>query len=273
MPRVCGSCGSERLDRVGFGTERITDALEAAFPDARVARIDRDSTRRKGALERQLELATSGKAQLLVGTQMLAKGHHFPKLTLVGILDADRGLFGTDFRSLEHMGQLVLQVAGRAGREARQGTVLIQTRNPDNPMLRTLVDAGYGAFARAALEDRRLAAWPPYSRVALVRCDAPAPERPIAFLERVSAFLEHDRAARADAAGEGDDPGAAVDVIGPAPAPMERVNGRWRARLLLQAEERAALNLVLGRLASVIDRLPGARGVRWSIDVDPADLF
>ena len=273
MPTACAECGSIELDRVGHGTERIAAALAEAFPDVEIARVDRDSTRRKGALERVLERATSGEARLLVGTQMLAKGHHFPALTLVGVLDADRGLYGTDFRALEQMGQMILQVAGRAGREARRGTVLIQTRNPENPMLRTLVDAGYGAFARAALEDRRLAAWPPYSRVALVRCDAPQPERPIAFLERVAAFLEHDRAARADAAGERGGAEAAVDVIGPAPAPMERVNGRWRARLLLQAEERAALNLVLGRLASVIDRLPGARGVRWSIDVDPADLF
>ena len=280
MPTGCESCGSIELDRVGHGTERIAAALAEAFPDVEIARIDRDSTRRKGSLERVLERATSGEARLLVGTQMLAKGHHFPELTLVGVLDADRGLYGTDFRALEHMGQLILQVAGRAGRESRRGTVLIQTRNPDNPMLRTLVDEGYAAFADAALADRRLAAWPPYSHVALVRCDAPQAERPLAFLERVADFLEHDRAARAeaDAAGGVDGAragasGAAVDVMGPAPAPMERVNGRWRARLLLQCSERAPLNRALGRLASVIDRLPGARTVRWSIDVDPADLF
>ena len=270
MPTGCESCGSIELDRVGHGTERIAAALAEAFPDVEIARIDRDSTRRKGSLERVLERAVSGEARLLVGTQMLAKGHHFPELTLVGVLDADRGLYGTDFRALEHMGQLILQVAGRAGRESRRGTVLIQTRNPDNPMLRTLVDAGYEAFADAALADRRLAAWPPYSHVALVRCDAPQAERPLAFLERVADFLEHDRAARAETDATG---GAAVDVMGPAPAPMERVNGRWRARLLLQCAERAPLNRTLGRLASVIDRLPGARTVRWSIDVDPADLF
>ena len=273
MPTGCEACGSIELDRVGHGTERIAAALAEAFPDVEIARVDRDSTRRKGSLERVLERATSGEARLLVGTQMLAKGHHFPSLTLVGVLDADRGLYGTDFRALEHMGQMILQVAGRAGRETRRGTVLIQTRNPDNPMLRTLVDEGYEAFARAALEDRRLAAWPPYSRVALVRCDAPAPERPLAFLERVADFLEHDRAERAETTGEGASEAEPVDVIGPAPAPMERVNGRWRARLLLQSAERSALNRTLGRLASVIDRLPGARSVRWSIDVDPADLF
>ena len=272
MPTGCESCGSIEMDRVGHGTERIAAALAEAFPDVEIARVDRDSTRRKGSLERVLERATSGAARLLVGTQMLAKGHHFPALTLVGVLDADRGLYGTDFRALEHMGQMILQVAGRAGREARRGTVLIQTRNPDNPMLRTLVDEGYEAFAAAALEDRRLAAWPPYSHVALVRCDAPQAERPIAFLDRVADFLEHDRAARADGSDAGAD-AIAVDVMGPAPAPMERINGRWRARLLLQCAERAPLNRTLGRLASVMDRLPGARNVRWSIDVDPADLF
>ncbi len=265
MPTRCASCGSMELDRVGHGTERIAAALAEAFPDVEIARIDRDSTRRKGALEEVLERATSGAARLLVGTQMLAKGHHFPALTLVGVLDADRGLYGTDFRSLEHMGQLILQVAGRAGRESRPGTVLIQTRNPDNPMLRTLVDEGYEAFARSALAERRVAAWPPYSHIALVRSDAPEATRPLAFLERVSDFLMHDL-------GEVQG-GARVELLGPAPAPMERVNGRWRARLLLQCEERAPLNRTLGRLASVMDKLPGARNVRWSIDVDPADLY
>jgi len=125
MPVSCESCNSDSLDFIGYGTERISQALAERFPDVPMARIDRDTTRRKGALEAQLHAATSGEARLLVGTQMLAKGHHFPGVTLVGILDADRGLFGTDFRSLEHMGQLVLQVAGRAGREARRGDVLI----------------------------------------------------------------------------------------------------------------------------------------------------
>lgn len=277
MPTGCEACGSIELDRVGHGTERIAAALAEAFPDVEIARIDRDSTRRKGALEEVLERAVSGQARLLVGTQMLAKGHHFPALTLVGVLDADRGLYGTDFRALEHMGQLILQVAGRAGRESRPGTVLVQTRNPDNEMLRTLVNEGYEAFAKAALHDRRLAAWPPYSHVALVRCDAPEAERPLAFLERVADFLMHDlanRAAEAGGTGTGSPaPEAAVELLGPAPAPMERVNGRWRARLLLQCGERAPLNRTLGRLASVIDRLPGARNVRWSIDVDPADLY
>ena len=264
-PSRCERCASVRLDRVGQGTERIAAALTEAFPEVPIARIDRDSTRRKGALEHELERATSGRARLLVGTQMLAKGHHFPALTLVGILDVDRGLFGTDFRALEQMGQLVVQVAGRAGREQRQGEVLIQTRHPDNPMLQTLVGQDYAAFAQVVLDERRLAEWPPFSHVALVRTDAPAPERALAALQSIADFLDHDLAQR--------DRVESVQLLGPAPAPMERLGGRFRARLLLQALSRRALHESLARLASVIDELDGVRTVRWSIDVDPVDLF
>ncbi len=265
LPVACASCGSVQLDRVGHGTERVAAALAEAFPDVEIARIDRDSTRKKGALEEQLERAVTGRARLLVGTQMLAKGHHFPALTLVGVLDADRGLFGTDFRSLEQMGQLILQVAGRAGRESAQGMVMIQTRNPDNPMLQTLIAEGYDAFAEVAMQERRVAGWPPFGHVALIRSDAVNPQRPIEFLDTVADFLGKDLEAR-DAVGE-------VELLGPAPAPMERLAGRYRARLLLLGDSRAKLHTTLARLASVIDALEGARQVRWSIDVDPADLF
>jgi len=260
VPDACESCGSEELDRVGYGTERIAAALEEAFPDVTVARIDRDSTRKKGALQTQLDAATSGSARLLVGTQMLAKGHHFPGVTLVCILDADRGLFGTDFRSLEQMGQLIIQVAGRAGRELKQGTVLIQTRNPDNPMLQTLVSDGYQAFAKIALDDRRLAALPPYAFVALVRAEAPDAESPMRFLRGVSERLLNP-------------PVPSVYVLGPVPAPMERLGGRYRAQLLLQADRRSLLNECLARLTVNLGTLKDAQKTRWSIDVDPVDLF
>lgn len=260
MPSVCDSCKSPNLDRVGYGTERISDALAEEFPDVPIARIDRDSTRRKGALEFQLNRAISGEARILVGTQMLAKGHHFPKLTLVCILDADRGLFGTDFRSLEHMGQLVVQVAGRAGREERQGSVLIQTRNPDNPMLQTLVAEGYESFANTAMDDRKLAELPPFSFMALLRAEAADAREAHAFLIQVADSLEVNKS-------------GALDVMGPAPAPMERLGGRFRAQLLLQSDKRSSLNENLSRLCLLIDHLPGSRKCRWSIDVDPVDLF
>jgi len=260
VPLGCESCGSEALDRIGYGTERIAAALEARYPDVAIARIDRDSTRRKGALQAQLEAATSGQAQLLVGTQMLAKGHHFPGVTLVCILDADRGLFGTDFRALEQMGQLIVQVAGRAGREKKQGNVLIQTRNPDNPMMQTLILEGYAAFAKIALDDRRLALLPPYAYVALVRAEAADVESPMRFLRAVSQRLLNPVV-------------SGVSVLGPVPAPMERLGGKYRAQLLLQSERRSSLNEALSRLTVNLDTLKDAQRMRWSIDVDPVDLF
>ncbi len=260
LPPACETCLSAELDFIGFGTERISNALQERFPDVPIARIDRDTTRNKGALEAQLQAATSGTARLLVGTQMLAKGHHFPGVTLVGILDADRGLFGTDFRSLEHMGQLVLQVAGRAGREAERGEVLIQTRNPDNPMLQTLVRDGYPAFAQAALTERKIAMLPPYAFVALVRAEATEPRAPHIFLDRIIDELSNWQ-------------GPDLMILGPAPAPMERRGGRYRAQLFIQAERRARLNACLKDLTAFIDKLPEARRTRWSIDVDPVDLF
>lgn len=260
VPEVCDACGSQELDRVGYGTERIAAALEERFPGISIARIDRDSTRRKGALQAQLDAATSGEARLLVGTQMLAKGHHFPGVTLVCILDADRGLFGTDFRALEQMGQLILQVAGRAGREEKQGSVLIQTRNPDNVIMQTLVTEGYPAFAKLALDERRLAMLPPYAYVALVRAEATDANSPMRFLKGVSQRLTNP-------AVEG------LSVLGPVPAPMERLGGKYRAQLLLQAERRSLLNTALARLTVNLDTLPDAKKTRWSIDVDPVDLF
>ena len=163
------------------------------------------------------------------------------------------------------MGQLILQVAGRAGRESKPGTVLIQTRNPDNPMLQTLVSDGYDAFAAVALDERRIAGWPPYSVVALVRAEAIDVQHPLDFLDTVADFITADLDTR-EANGE-------VELLGPAPAPMERLAGRYRARLLLQSDTRARLHETLARLASVIDELDGVRRVRWSIDVDPVDLF
>ena len=260
IPRVCESCGSDSLDNVGYGTERIAAAMQDAFPDATVARIDRDSTRRKGELEKQLEAATRGDAQILVGTQMLAKGHHFPGVTLVGILDADRGLFGTDFRALEQMGQLIVQVAGRSGREKRQGKVLIQTRNPDNEMMKLLVSEGYDAFAKSALEEREQAYWPPYSFVALLRAEATDSASPVRFLKQVRQLIDGYKL-------------DGVVVLGPAPAPMERLGGRYRAQLLFQAGKRSGLNALLSMLNRSIPELEGAKRTRWSIDVDPVDLF
>jgi primosomal protein N' (replication factor Y) len=229
------------------------------FPGAGVARVDRDSTRRKGSLEKILAEVRQGTRRLLIGTQMLAKGHDFPNVTLVGVLDADQGLFSADFRASERMAQLITQVAGRAGRAERAGEVLIQTLKPDHPLLVHLVREGYASFAAAALAERRSAGLPPYAALALLRAEAPGADAPKAFLE---AALNRLAAGRA----------AGVTLLGPAPAPMERRAGRYRAHLLLQATQRASLQKLLAAALPELDELKEARRVRWSIDVDPVSL-
>jgi len=260
VPQQCGGCGSHDLRPIGHGTERVEEALRTRFPDTGIERIDRDATRRKGSLEAKLSRVHSGEARLLIGTQMLAKGHHFPDVTLVGILDADQGLFSADFRAGERMAQLILQVAGRAGRAERPGEVLIQTHHPDHPLLRLLIEQGYGAFAAAALEERRQAELPPYSFLALLRAEAPAAAVPLAFLEEARLLAE------------GLQP-AGVMLLGPVPAPMERRAGRYRAQLLLQAASRAALHRLLERWLPLLEESKAGRKARWSLDVDPGEMF
>jgi primosomal protein N' (replication factor Y) (superfamily II helicase) len=259
VPAKCGHCGSQAFGAIGQGTERIEAAITELFPDSGVARVDRDSTRRKGSMEKLLEELRSGARRILVGTQMLAKGHDFPKVTLVGVLDADQGLFSADFRASERMAQLIIQVAGRAGRAERPGEVLIQTHQPDHPLLQHLVREGYGSFAEAALAERRLAGLPPYAALALLRAEAPAAMAPTAFLEAARDKLAARRA-------------SGVALLGPAPAPMERRAGRYRANLLLQASQRAPLQKLLAATLPELDELKQARKVRWSIDIDPVNL-
>ena len=260
LDRHCPGCGSADLRALGQGTERIEHALPARFPDTGLVRIDRDSTRRKGALQSLLDSVHAGRAQILIGTQMLAKGHHFPEVTLVGVLDADQGLFGADFRAGERMAQLIVQVAGRAGRADKPGRVLIQTHHPDHPLLRTLITQGYHACASAALEERRAAGLPPYSSLALLRAEAAAPQAP-------QDFLTQARAAAQEAGVNG------VDVLGPVPAPQERRAGRYRAHLLLQAARRADLQRLLDTWVPQLETLKAARRVRWSLDVDPVEML
>ena len=259
VPARCGHCGSEAFGAIGQGTERVEQALMELFPEAGVARVDRDSTRRKGSMEKLLEEMRSGARRILVGTQMLAKGHDFPKVTLVGVLDADQGLFSADFRASERMAQLIIQVAGRAGRADRPGEVLIQTHQPDHPLLQHLVREGYGSFAQATLVERRLAGLPPYAALALLRAESPASAPPTAFLEAARELLSARRI-------------SGVHLLGPAPAPMERRAGRYRANLLLQAGQRAPLQNLLAAALPELGDLKQARKVRWSIDVDPVSL-
>jgi primosomal protein N' (replication factor Y) len=260
IDRSCPACHSNDLIAIGQGTERVEQALREHFPDTGIARIDRDTTRRRGELDRLLGEVRSGSARILIGTQMLAKGHDFPDVTLVGILNADGGLFGTDFRAAEHMAQLVTQVAGRAGRADKPGEVYIQTHHPQHPLLLRLIRDGYRAFAGAALEERRESGLPPFGHLALLRAEAPQAPSATAFLEQAAEKLR-------------DTLPSGVELWGPVPAPMERRAGRVRAQLLLQAGDRRALHGVLRAWVPEFDALPGARRVRWSLDVDPYDLF
>ncbi len=259
IPDRCPEC-RESLIPVGQGTQRVEGFLEKKFPNAGVTRIDRDSTRLKGSLRGKLDDVRSGRSRILIGTQMLTKGHDFPEISLVVIMDADQGLFGTDFRASEKLAQTIIQVAGRAGRANRPGEVLIQTRFADHPLLRDLIRDGYRGFADDALEERRQAGWPPCSHLALLRAESPRQELASQFL--TAARREAEKLAI-----------AGVRLLGPAPAPMEKRAGRYRAQLLLQAEHRRRLHALLDRWAPLLETAPEARTVRWSLDVDPIDMY
>ena len=254
---ACPRCGTERIG-VGAGTERVTDELRSLYPGRRIERLDRDVTSRRGALAAVLENVARGDTAILVGTQMLTKGHDFPRVTLVGILNADQGLFGTDFRSNERLAQTIVQVAGRAGRRDQPGEVVIQTHFPEHPLLRSLLDEDYTAFAELALEERRRASWPPFSHLAVWRAEATQRPRVFEFLTKL----------RDHAAGQS----AAVRVLGPAPASMERSRGRYRGQLLFESGERNALHQLVTATLEELRRWPETRRVRWAIDIDPAEL-
>jgi primosomal protein N' (replication factor Y) len=259
IPELCASC-HQAAKPVGQGTERIEGAVGRLFPGMPVARIDRDNIRRKGELEATLAAIHSGAVRILVGTQMLTKGHHFPDVTLVVVLNADQGLFGTDFRAAERLAQNIVQVSGRAGRAERPGEVLIQTEYPDHPLLTSLLSGGYAAFAAQALREREQAQWPPFSRLALLRAEAASMDKAVTFLSIAS---DQAKAIRI--------PG--IRILGPVAAPMPRRAGRYRAQLLLHAPSHAPLQKLLARWLPAIESQHQAKYVRWSIDVDPLELF
>ncbi len=257
VPVRCGECGSTELLPVGEGTERIEDALVARFPQYRLERFDSDRMRKRGEWARLLAEVRSKKIRILVGTQMLAKGHDFADLSFVGIVNADQALFGADFRAIERMGQLLTQVSGRAGRGEKPGEVVLQTREPQHAALKKLLSEGYDGLAQQLLAERKNAGLPPHTHLALLRADALQEPAPKQFLVEAKRLLKSER----------------VTVLGPAPAPMARRAGRHRAQLLLQSSSRSALQKLLADVVPTLDQLPSARKVRWSVDVDPADLF
>jgi len=255
-PLACPDCASLALQPQGNGTERIEEELAARFAHVPVLRIDRGSTRKRDALQKQFDAIGDG-AGILIGTQMLAKGHDLPNLRLVVVAGIDEGLFSADFRSGEKLAQLLVQVAGRAGRADKPGTVLLQTHHPGHPLLQTLVNGGYHAFAETELAMREAAGFPPFAHLALLRAEATHADPPAQFLQHAKALLH----------------GAPVELHGPLPAPMPRRAGYVRAQLLLSATQRRELHAALDVLLPQLHAAPEARRLRWSLDVDPVDLY
>jgi primosomal protein N' (replication factor Y) len=258
VPPNCGSC-HQPLNPLGQGTERVEETLARLFPHAPLARLDRDTAGARGAVQDVLGRVHSGEARILIGTQMLTKGHHFPEVSLVVILDADQGLFASDFRASERLAQTITQVAGRAGRGTRAGEVLIQTQFPEHPLLVRLIMEGYDGFAAGALKERREAGWPPYSRLAMLRAEAKNALRLDDFLQSAAACSR--------SAGE-----PSIKVLGPASAVIARRADHYRAHLLIESPGRASLQRFLAAWLPQVERLPAPPGLRWSIDVDPLEV-
>lgn len=257
-PNHCPECKSTELKAIGAGTVRVEETLQELFPKAAIHRIDRDSTQRKDSWHNLYADIENNKAAILVGTQMLAKGHHFPNVTLVALLEADSGLFGADFRASERVSQLITQVAGRAGRAHKAGLVLLQSHQPEHPLLQQLLSSGYQGFAELALAEREMIGMPPYGYLALVRAEAHYPEVALNFLT--------------EAMSRGQVLDNAPEFWGPIPAPMEKKAGIFRAHLLLKSKQRSRLQQFLKHWLTIVNGLPEAKRLRWHIDVDPQEL-
>ena len=259
VDKKCQECQGE-LSSLGMGTQRIEEAMADYFPKIPVIRIDRDSTRKKGSFEKKLASIHEGEPCILVGTQMLAKGHHFTEVTLVVILDADAGLFSSDFRGPERTAQLIIQVAGRAGRVEKPGEVILQTHHPDHALLKQLLTQGYYDFAQNALKERKAIGWPPYEYLSLIRAESSQLVYAMDFLKESKALLYNLNSVRA---------------LGPIPPVMQKKAGKHRAHLLIQSSSRPDLKKALDKLVPDLVKLSikFKQRVRWSIDVDPVEFF
>jgi len=264
-PKVCPSCQQTEFVKVGQGTERLEEVIQALFPEETILRIDRDTTRQKGQMQKLTEQAKAGEARILMGTQMLAKGHHFPNVTLVGLLEIDQGLFSADFRAAERMAQLVVQVSGRAGRAQKKGTVMIQTHHPEHPLLKTLIQSGYHAFALSALAQRKEADLPPFTHQILIRAEANDAYLGGQFLQEIKMQLGAVMPQLTLEKG-------LLQVMGPVSAPMFKRQGRYRYQLLLQSEQRGLLHTWLAQVEAHLYASKLSRKVRWSLDIDPQEM-
>lgn len=257
IPKQCGHCGSSRLAPVGQGTEQLEEHLQQLFPNIPVTRLDRDSTRRKGALGALLKDINQAGARLILGTQMLAKGHHFPFVTLVVIVDVDGALYSADFRAPEQLAQLLTQVAGRAGRGHDKGKVLLQTQHPEHALLQDIIQNGYASFARSALLERQQTALPPYQYFALFRAEALQSDLCQQWLQAIADVLKHN---------------STIQLMGPLLSPLERKAGKYRWQLHLYSRQRPALHHAIQQLLPELTRWPLSRKVKWQLDIDAVDL-
>lgn len=262
LPRQCPECLSHQIQAMGAGTERLESHLQYQFQNTQVIRIDRDSTQNKNAMQTLLEPVHAGEPCILVGTQMLAKGHHFPKVTLVIMVNVDSGFFSADFRAMEKTAQLILQVAGRAGREKDAGTAVIQTEFSDHPLLHLLSEENYHALSLALLEERKQHQLPPYGFKALLRADSMQPKEAEQFLHRVRELLEwHKRSLNLPH----------INVLGPLPSAMELRAGRFRSQLWVSCSNRKMLHHFVQQALDGVYEIKGFHKVRWSLDIDPSD--
>ena len=258
MPEHCPQCQHSELKPIGLGTAKVEENLQALFPNFDVIRVDRDSTSRVGSWQKIYNKIQKSEPIILLGTQMLAKGHHFPYVTLVAILDIDSGLLSVDFRATERTAQLIIQVAGRAGRGEKKGEVYLQTLRPDHPLLNTLLESGYRSFAKQTLKERKAAWMPPYRYAALLRCESKDQELNQSFLQ------EHAQALRQASENS-------IDIWGPIPAPMERKAGRYQAHMVLLSKDRARMHFYIRQWwQNVWHNKPN--GMKLSLDIDPQEL-
>lgn len=255
--RVCESCQQSELMELGLGTEQLEETIKNIFPDKTVCRVDRDTIKNFATLESTLSKVHAQEVDILIGTQMLVKGHHFENVTLVAALDVDHALFSGDFRAIEKLGQSLTQVAGRAGRAEKKGEVFIQTHHPDHPLLKKLFDENYFEFANTLLEERMQTQLPPFVHLVLLRAEAKKKEQVYAFLEEAKNILLQKRA---------------HEISGPFPTLMERKAGFYRAQLFLQSPNRSALKNSLSYFLESIAIQKKYSTVKWIIDVDPIEV-
>lgn len=264
IPKQCNECGSTQIHSGGIGTEQLEEKLKQLFPHSPLIRIDRDNTRKKESFNQYLTDINAGKYKILIGTQMLAKGHHFPKVTLTALVDVDGALFCNDFRASERLAQLFTQVSGRSGRGEKQGEVILQTHYPNHTLLQDLINEGYGGFSRNALQERALAQLPPFYFQALIRCESENAAQAEQFLQQCKQTINNIAALKKIS--------TRLFVLGPMPASMAKIAGRFRFGLLIQADDRRLITQALEQAKPAIIAFPEGRVTRWSIDVDPLDF-